>query len=46
MRRYGLPAALAAVLAAGVLSLLLRLLLSEPTAGPGRTRTGPVAPVD
>lgn len=46
MRRYGLPAALAAVLAAGVLSLLLRLLLSEPAAGPGRTRSGPVAAVD
>ncbi len=39
-RRYGLPAVLAAVLAAGVLSLLLRLRLSEPAA-PGRTRSVP-----
>ncbi len=48
MRRYGLPAALAAVLAAGVLSLLLRLLLSEPAPGPGRRRSpaGRVPAVD
>ena len=31
-RGYGLPAALAAVLAAGVASLLVRLLLAEPAA--------------
>jgi hypothetical protein len=33
-RRYGLPAALAAVAAAGVASLLIRLLLSHPAARP------------
>ena len=31
-RRYGLPAALAAVAAAGVASLLVRLLLAHPAA--------------
>lgn len=47
-RGYGLPAALAAVLAAGVASLLVRLLLAQPAA---RRRAGiagpaPVATVD
>lgn len=45
MRRYGLPAALAAVLAAGVLSLLLRLRLSERSAGSDRSRPPTVAVV-
>lgn len=49
-RGYGLPAALAVVLAAGVASLLVRLLLAEP-AGRRRARSGmgapaPVATVD
>ena len=49
-RGYGLPAALAVVLAAGVASLLVRLLLAEP-AGRRRVRSGmtggaPVATVD
>jgi plastocyanin len=39
-RRYGLPAALAAVAAAGVGSLLVRLLLAHPAAQV-RRRTGP-----
>ena len=48
-RGYGLPAALATVLAAGVASLLVRLLLAEPAAR--RARSGmsgpaPVATVD
>ncbi|MCA1720481.1 MAG: hypothetical protein LC779_05015 [Actinobacteria bacterium] len=43
-RRYGLPAALAAVAAAGVASLLVRLLLAHPAAR-GRRRTGPAVPV-
>ena len=48
LRGYGLPAALAAVLAAGVLSLLVRLLLAEPAARGVRALTGPshVATVD
>ena len=41
-RGYGLPAALAAVLAAGVASLLVRLLLAEPAAR-RRARSGAVA---
>ncbi len=40
-RHYGLPAALAVVVIAGVLSLLVRLLLSEPAAL--RRRSAPVA---
>ncbi len=53
-RGYGLPAALAVVLAAGIASLLVRLLLAEPTARrrrrPGMsgalTGSGPAATVD
>ena len=50
-RGYGLPAALAAVLAAGVASLLVRLLLAEPAArrrraAGGMTGPAPVATVD
>lgn len=49
-RGYGLPAALAAVLAAGVASLLVRLLLAEPAArrrARGAVGSGtPVATVD
>jgi plastocyanin len=48
-RGYGLPAALAAVLAAGVASLLIRLLLAEPAARRARgsmTGPAPVATVD
>ena len=42
LRGYGLPSALAAVLAAGIVSLLVRLLLAEPAA---RRRTpGPAGP--
>ena len=43
-RGYGLPAALAAVLAAGVASLLVRLLLAEPAAR-RRARAAMSAPV-
>jgi plastocyanin len=43
-RRYGLPAALAAVAAAGVVSLLVRLLLAHPAAR-GRRRPGPAVTV-
>jgi plastocyanin len=43
-RRYGLPAALAAVAAAGVASLLVRLLLAHPAAR--RTRAEVSATVD
>lgn len=42
-RGYGLPAALAVVLAAGVASLLVRLLLAEPAAR-RRVRSGMSAP--
>lgn len=49
-RGYGLPAALAAVLAAGVASLLVRLLLAEPAARRRARSTmsgpAPVATVD
>jgi hypothetical protein len=49
-RGYGLPAALAAVLAAGVASLLVRLLLAEPAARRrarhAMGRSAPVATVD
>lgn len=49
-RGYGLPAALAAVLAAGVASLLVRLLLAEPAARhrvrSAMTGPAPVATVD
>jgi plastocyanin len=49
-RGYGLPAALAAVLAAGVASLLIRLLLAEPAARRrargSMTGPQPVATVD
>lgn len=46
-RRYGLPAALAAVAAAGVGSLLVRLLLAHPAARQARrTGSGPAVTVD
>jgi len=46
-RRYGLPAALAAVAAAGVASLLVRLLLAHPAARQARhARSGPAVTVD
>lgn len=49
-RGYGMPAALAAVLAAGVASLLIRLLLAEPAARRrargSMTGPAPVATVD
>jgi hypothetical protein len=49
-RGYGLPAALAVVLAAGVASLLVRLLLAEPAARrrarSSMTGPSPVATVD
>jgi hypothetical protein len=46
-RRYGLPAALAAVAAAGVGSLLVRLLLAHPAARHARrTGSGPAVTVD
>ena len=44
-RGYGLPAALGAVLIAGVVSLLVRLLLAEPAARRGRGRLAAPAPV-
>ena len=45
-RRYGLPAALAAVAAAGVGSLLVRLLLAHPAARGRRRLPGPPVTVD
>ncbi len=41
LRGYGLPAAIAAVLAGGVLSLLVRLLVADPAAARVRRVTGP-----
>ena len=45
-RRYGLPAALAAVAAAGVVSLLVRLLLAHPAARRARGRGDLTVTVD
>lgn len=45
-RRYGLPAALAAVAAAGVGSLLVRLLLAHPAARRRPVGSGPAVTVD
>jgi plastocyanin len=44
-RRYGLPAALAAIAAAGVASLLVRLLLAHPAAGRAKHARGRDIPV-
>jgi hypothetical protein len=44
-RRYGLPAALAAIAAAGVASLLVRLLLAHPAARRAKHARGRDIPV-